>query len=137
MERATVFYDAGCGFCRWTVRRLQTWDRGGRLRFAALSSEEADERLADLSEVERAASWRLVDDRGRLESAGAALPPLLERLPVGKPLAAVAARFPRATDRAYRWVADHRDLLGRLVPMEACQVLPDPEARSSAASSRS
>jgi len=137
VERAIVLYDAGCGFCRWSVRRLQAWDRGGRLRFAALSSEEAGERLAELSEVERAASWHLVDERGRLASAGAAVPSLLERLPFGKPLAAVAARFPRATDRAYRWVADHRDLLGRLLPAGACEVRPDQEPRSSAASSRS
>ena len=138
--RATVFYDAGCGFCRWSARRLQAWDRAGRLRFAPLSSEEADERLAELSAEERAASWHLVDERGRLASAGAAVPPLLERLPFGKPLAGVAARFPRTTDRTYRWVADHRDLFGRLLPAGACVALPDrrdQDPRSSAASSRS
>jgi predicted DCC family thiol-disulfide oxidoreductase YuxK len=140
VERATVFYDAGCGFCRWSARRLQAWDRAGRLRFASLSSEEADERLAELSVTERSASWHLVDERGRLTSAGAAVPPLLERLPFGKPLAAVAARFPRATDRAYRFVSEHRDLFGRVLPEGACVVLPDrnaQDASSSAASSRS
>ena len=140
VERATVFYDGGCGFCRWSVRRLQAWDRRGRLRFASLSSEEADERLADLSRTERAASWHLVDERGRLTSAGAAVPPLLERLPFGEPLAAVAARFPRATARMYRFVAEHRDLLGRVLPEGACVVLPDgndQDARSAAANSRS
>ena len=140
VERATVFYDGGCGFCRWSVRRLQAWDRRGRLRFASLSSEEANERLADLSETERAASWHLIDERGRLTSAGAAVPPLLERLPFGEPLAAVAARFPRATDRTYRWVAEHRDLFGRVLPEGACVVLQDPsdqDDRSSAANSRS
>jgi len=29
------------------------------------------------------------------------------------------ARFPRATERAYRWVADHRGALGRFVPGRA------------------
>jgi predicted DCC family thiol-disulfide oxidoreductase YuxK len=68
---------------------------------------------------ERAASWHLVEPDGRVKSAGAALPPLLRLLPGGRPLAAVFDRFPRATARGYRWVADHRSVLGRGVSERA------------------
>ena len=52
-------------------------------------------------------------------SAGAALAPALRLLPGGGIPAALFARFPRATERGYRWVADHRGLLGRFVPARA------------------
>jgi hypothetical protein len=64
----------------------------------------------------RMASWHLVTLDGERRSAGAAVPPLMRVLPGGRPIAALAARFPRMTERAYRWVAEHRSPLGRLVP---------------------
>ena len=60
------------------------------------------------------ASWHLVSD-GDVSSGGAAFAPLGRLLPGGRPLAALADRFPRAAERAYRLVADHRTGLGRLV----------------------
>ena len=45
-------------------------------------------------------------------SAGEAAPPLL-RLLAGRRLAAALERMPTVTDRAYRWVAEHRSWLGR------------------------
>jgi predicted DCC family thiol-disulfide oxidoreductase YuxK len=54
-----------------------------------------------------------------VHSAGAAFAPVLELLPGGRPLARVAARFPRASERGYRLVADHRSLLGRALPAAA------------------
>jgi hypothetical protein len=67
------------------------------------------------------ASWHLVERGGghpapTVHSAGAAFPPVFARLPGGRPLARVSERFPRASERAYRWVADHRSLLGRPLP---------------------
>ena len=61
------------------------------------------------------ASWHLIGADGRVVSSGAALVPLGRLLPGGRPLAALAARYPRAAERAYRLVADHRTGLGRLV----------------------
>jgi predicted DCC family thiol-disulfide oxidoreductase YuxK len=58
---------------------------------------------------------------GRRYSAGAALEPALRLLPGGRVPAALFARFPRVTERAYRWVADHRGTLGRFVPTRARQ----------------
>lgn len=95
---------------------LLSWDRGGRLRPVALQLPEADERLADLAPAERMASWHLISPGGERYSAGAALPPLLRLLPGGRAPAAAFARFPRLTERGYRWVAEHRSGLARLLP---------------------
>ena len=64
------------------------------------------------------ASWHVVE-AGTVHSAGAAFPPVFVHLPGGRPLARVTERFPGAADRLYRWVADHRTLLGRPLPASA------------------
>lgn len=130
MDRATVVYDAACGLCRWSADRLRRWDRAGRLRFVPLGTPEADRSLRKLTPQERWASWHLVDAHGRVTSGGGAVPSVLDLLPGGAPLAAAAARFPRLTDRAYRWVAAHRDRLGRLLGARACAVDPSSSPRA-------
>jgi predicted DCC family thiol-disulfide oxidoreductase YuxK len=125
---ATVIYDSDCGFCRWSLALLLSWDRGSvdrsrsascALRPLPLGSAEANRLLADLTEAERNASWHLVDDTGRRNSAGAALAPALSLLPGGRIPAALLSRPPHLTERAYRWVAYHRGFLGRFVPQRA------------------
>jgi predicted DCC family thiol-disulfide oxidoreductase YuxK len=118
-RQAIVIYDRDCGFCRWSLGLLLRADRDRRLRPLALGSPQADELLSDLEPQERAASWHLVRARGERESAGAALPKVLELLPRGGALAALFARFPDATEWGYRWVANHRSGLSRLVPSSA------------------
>ena len=115
---AIVIYDADCGFCRWSLALLLTCDRRGTLRPLPLGTGEADDLLADLTPDERDASWHLVLD-GKPFSAGAALAPALSLLCGGRLLAALFHRFPSATERGYRWVADHRGLLGRFVSARA------------------
>lgn len=112
----TVFYDDDCRFCKVLTVALLVWDRRGRLAAAPIQGPEGQEALAALAPEKRLESWHLADERGRVWSAGAAFPPLLRQLPGGRPLAALTARFPRATDRGYFWVADHRVGLSRLVP---------------------
>ena len=56
-----------------------------------------------------------MEQGGGVRSAGAAFPPLFRLLPGGSPLAALTARVPDATDRAYRWVAGNRSRWGRFV----------------------
>ena len=112
-ERWILIYDADCGFCRWSLARVLALDRAHRLRPVALGTPEADALLADMAPDERAASWHLVSPAGRRTSAGAAAPPLLRLLKGGRLPAALLARMPRLTDRAYRWVAEHRSWLGR------------------------
>ena len=52
---------------------------------------------------------------GVLRSAGAAFPELFRLLPGAAPLSVLTRRTPRATDRAYRWVAGNRSRWGKLV----------------------
>jgi predicted DCC family thiol-disulfide oxidoreductase YuxK len=114
-----VLYDRDCGFCRWSLAQLLARDRHSRLRPVALGTAEADGLLADLPPEERSASWHLVSPNGWRTSAGAAAPPLLRLLPGGQLPAAALEAAPRLTERAYRWVADHRSVLGRLIPDRA------------------
>jgi predicted DCC family thiol-disulfide oxidoreductase YuxK len=112
---AMVLYDADCGFCRWSLRKLLAWDRRGRLRAVALQSPEADRLLAGVPAPLRMDSWHLVTPAGDVRSAGRAVAPLLELLPGGRPLAALASVSPPLTDAAYALVARNRSRLGRLV----------------------
>jgi predicted DCC family thiol-disulfide oxidoreductase YuxK len=128
VARATVLYDADCGFCRWSMDKILWWDRRKRLRPIPLQSTEAETLLpADMDPKIRMASWHLLTDDGRIYSAGAAAVPLFRLLPGGRPVAALAATFPRTTQRVYRWVTNHRDRLAKLVGTKACAV--DPSAR--------
>ncbi len=110
-----VLYDADCGFCRWSLRKLLAWDRRARLRAVALQSPEADRLLADVPAALRMDSWHLVTPSGDVRSAGRAVAPLLELLPGGRPLGALASVSPPLTDAAYALVARNRSRLGRLV----------------------
>ena len=110
----TVLYDRDCGFCRWSLDKILAWDRHRRLRPVAIQSEEGERLLVAIPAERRLDSWHLVAD-GELRSGGAAAPQLFAALPGGRPLAAVLRRFPNATERAYRWVADHRGLLARVL----------------------
>jgi len=118
MTPVPILYDPDCGFCRVSLAVFLRWDRDGRLRPVALGGREADRLLDGMPEDERMASWHLVDSGG-VHSAGAAFPELFRLLPGGGPLAALAARFPRASERTYRFVADHRSVLGRALPTAA------------------
>ncbi|MFT3864199.1 MAG: DCC1-like thiol-disulfide oxidoreductase family protein [Solirubrobacterales bacterium] len=128
MGQAIVIYDSDCGFCRVSSALLLTWDRlgAGRRRSAScalrplpLGTDEADRLLAGMTEERRHASWHLIDPDGRRHSAGAALAPALSLLPGGRIPAACVSRAPHLTERGYRWVAEHRGLLGRFLPARA------------------
>jgi predicted DCC family thiol-disulfide oxidoreductase YuxK len=118
-ERAIVLYDADCRVCVWLLAGLLRRDRGGRLRSLALQHPDADDLLADLTPAERLASWHLISTDGTRHSGGAALSPLLAMLPRGRVPSAVLERVPRLTDRGYRWIAEHRTQLAKLVPARA------------------
>jgi predicted DCC family thiol-disulfide oxidoreductase YuxK len=111
----TVLYDDGCAFCAWLLSVLLRWDRAGRLHPVALQRSEADRLLPDLTPAERMASWHLISPTGERHSGGSAATELLKLLPGGRLPAAGFARFPRLTDRAYRWVAEHRSLLSKWI----------------------
>jgi predicted DCC family thiol-disulfide oxidoreductase YuxK len=115
MSKATLLYDRDCGFCRWCLGKVLAWDRRRSIHPIAIQSEQADRLLDGIPEEQRLASWHLIGDDGTVRSAGAAFPPLFRQLPGGTPLAALTARAPGATDRAYRWVAGNRSRWGKLV----------------------
>jgi DCC1-like thiol-disulfide oxidoreductase len=130
--RATVIYDADCGFCKWSLALLLSLDRGRVLRPLPLGTAEADGLLADLTVAERDASWHLTMNPAASpappgtaptaplrRSAGAAFAPALSLLPRGRFPAAAVARIPRTTERGYRWVVAHRGALGRFIPGRA------------------
>jgi predicted DCC family thiol-disulfide oxidoreductase YuxK len=117
-QRIAVLYDRDCGFCKWALNKILVWDRRRRLRPVAIQSDEGNHLLAAIAPERRLESWHLVTD-GEVRSAGAAAPQLFEALPGGRPLAALLRAFPRLTERAYRWVAEHRVLLARLLRIDA------------------
>jgi predicted DCC family thiol-disulfide oxidoreductase YuxK len=120
-RRWAVLYDADCGFCKWVLSGLLRWDRAERLHPIALQRSEADDLLAELTPAERMASWHLISPTGERCSGGAAMAPMLRLLPAGLLPAAGFAQFPGLTDRAYRWVAEHRSQLSKWVPSSAKQ----------------
>jgi predicted DCC family thiol-disulfide oxidoreductase YuxK len=91
------------------------WDRAGRLRPVAIQSDEGQRLLADLTSTERLASAHAIDARGRRTSAGDALAPVVDVLPGGRPLAALARRAPGLVRAGYRAIAGRRSLFGKLV----------------------
>jgi predicted DCC family thiol-disulfide oxidoreductase YuxK len=91
------------------------WDRHRAVRPVALGTEEADRLLAGMPASERMASWHLVDEGGAVRSAGAGFEPLFRVLPGARTFAAVAARFPGATERGYRFVSGNRSIWGKFV----------------------
>jgi len=89
------------------------------VRPVAIQSEEGQRLLAPVPETERLESWHLAFGDGELRSGGAAAAPLVSELPAGRPLAAVFRTFPHVTDRAYRFVAGHRDWFARRLGIDA------------------
>ena len=110
-----ILYDRDCGLCKWSLDKLLMWDRAHRLHPVAIQSDEGERLLAGMSQAQRLDSWHLVRPDGTVTSAGAAAEPLARLLPGGSPLALLFRTFPRATECAYRWVADHRGALARLL----------------------
>jgi predicted DCC family thiol-disulfide oxidoreductase YuxK len=113
MQPITLLYDLDCGFCRWVLARVMRWDRRGLVRPVPLQDPAADELLGGMSEERKMSSWHVVSAAGTVHSGGSAVAPLVELLPGGRPLAALARRYPRAAERLYRWTADNRGPLGR------------------------
>jgi predicted DCC family thiol-disulfide oxidoreductase YuxK len=128
VDRAVLLYDDDCGFCRWWTAKVLAWDRARRIRAVALRSAEADRLLSPMEPARRMGSWHLVTREGRVRSGGAAIGTLARLLPGGAPLAFLAEAFPGLTERAYRWTAEHRDGLGRLLGERACSVEPGASA---------
>ena len=111
-----VLYDHDCGFCRFSIGVLLAWDRRRRLRPVAIQSEEGQRLLEGLPPSERLATAHAIDAEGRVRSGGAAAGPVLDKVPLGRPLAALVERSPSLADRAYHGIARRRSTLGSILP---------------------
>ncbi len=119
-----VFYDADCRVCAWLLLELLRLDRRRQLCPAPIQGREGERALAHMAPEQRLRSWHARDADGHMISGGAAIAPVLRTLPGGAPLAAASARFPRSSERAYRWVAGHRSLLGHAIPRRSIELAP-------------
>ena len=105
---ARLFYDDGCGPCRFFAR-ASVGVGLGRVRMLPLRSPEADRDLRGLRAEEREGSFHLLTTRG-LSSGEAALLPWV-RVTLGPHLAEVIARAPpfrRTLVGVYRLLWEHR-----------------------------
>ena len=118
-RQGVVLYDGDCGFCKWSLDKILAWDRAQRLSAVPIQSDEGDRLLSAVEPRARLDSWHFVSKDGELFSAGAAAAPLVRVLPGGRPLAAAFAAFPGLTERAYRYVAAHRDRWAGLLRLDA------------------
>lgn len=131
-KRAVLLYDDECGFCRWSLDRIMSWDRRGRLRPVPLQDPEAAELLRTVDPAERMESWHLIVG-DHVYSGGEAVAPLTRLLPFGAPAALVAKTFPRVVNAWYEWVAENRgrfSKLGLSAPKRASRRSPSRTAPS-------
>lgn len=76
-----VIYDGHCRFCTGQVRRLASWDRGGKLAFVSLHDPFVAEHYPDLSHDDMMKQMYVVDQRGGRHGGAAALRYLSRKLP--------------------------------------------------------
>ena len=116
--RATVVYDGQCGICRRSARILRRWDRDDRLELVPFQAGEVMDRFPMISEAQFREAVQVIAPDGRHWSGADAVEQALARTPNGRrvswlfklPFARPVAR------RIYRWVAEHRPLLAKLLP---------------------
>jgi predicted DCC family thiol-disulfide oxidoreductase YuxK len=130
-DRLAVLYDRDCGLCTATARRLQRWDRAGRLDLVPLQdlSHAASPDVAALAAGRPLGSALHVVDpaTGTVSSGGEGVLEIARRLPGGsRPAALVGAVAPArwAIGVGYDLVARNRHRIGRWLRLEgpACDV---------------
>ncbi|MFB6307988.1 MAG: thiol-disulfide oxidoreductase DCC family protein [Haloarculaceae archaeon] len=115
MSGATLVYDDDCGFCTWWAQYL---DANSDLRLVGFSELDSDLRARLPADYEQC-SHLVTDDE--VYSCGASIEEAVRRSDLGdsaSPAIEIARRFGpyrRAREGVYRWVADNRDLLGRVI----------------------
>ena len=123
----TVLYDAECDFCRHTAHVLRTLDARRRLHLRPLQEFVADDSLAPpLASL--LARLHVRDGDGTWFAGGLAVTRIAAEIPLLSPLG-IVGRVPgieMGVDAAYRFVADHRDVVGRWLKVEGCPFVPDP-----------
>jgi predicted DCC family thiol-disulfide oxidoreductase YuxK len=126
--RLTVLFDRDCGICGLTARALRRWDRDGRFEIVPLQivASSDDRRLASVARTYALADeLHVIDPAGRVAAGGDAALAIVDALPGGwllRPWAALAV-FRALVRIGYRWIARHRNLIGRWLGLElACDL---------------
>jgi predicted DCC family thiol-disulfide oxidoreductase YuxK len=115
-----LLYDEECPFCRWSVDKVLAWDRHDRIKPVPIQGPVGQQLLAGVPEEKRLETYHLVTPAGRVLSGGTEASAELARLlPGGTPLAGVFLTFPGLTERAYRWVSDHRNELVKALRIDS------------------
>jgi len=126
----TVLYDDDCGFCRWSADQIRRLDARGRLAFAPIQGAVGADLLRAVPPELRLASMHAVTPDGRVWSGGDAVREILAASPGAAVLSVAAAAYPELTDRLYRLVAANREVLGRWLGQDRCEVDPSRATRS-------
>ena len=115
MTTPTLVFDDDCGFCTYWVEFVADRSDVATVGFSELSEDLRERLPADYEDC----AHLLVDDERY--SCGAAMEQAFLMTDLGGPLAD-AVRFAsgfdeydRLRERGYRWVADHRATLGKVV----------------------
>ncbi len=120
-----VLYDGLCGLCDSSVQWLLDHDAEGRLRYAPLQGETAEELRGLHPGIPAELETMVLVDEGRVFLRSRAILQICRHLPRPWSWAAVLSVLPTSlTDAAYRVLAANRyRIWGKL---EACR-LPEPE----------
>jgi predicted DCC family thiol-disulfide oxidoreductase YuxK len=114
LDRPTLVYDDDCGFCTWAAEWVADRAPVDIVGFSDL----ADEQIERLPENWRTCAHLIVADK--VYSCGAALEEAFLLTDDDGTAVVRAVReapgYERMRERAYRFVADHRDVFGRLAP---------------------
>ncbi|MGH3075456.1 MAG: thiol-disulfide oxidoreductase DCC family protein [Gaiellales bacterium] len=117
-----VLYDRDCAFCTWVADWIRRADRDGRINLVSLQDAPDDPQLAPLAhDYDLRCELHAVDEHGAVHAGGDAVLSIQERLPGGAIITAWRT-LPFAEDLAewaYGIAARHRDLLARMVGLEA------------------
>jgi predicted DCC family thiol-disulfide oxidoreductase YuxK len=118
----TVLYDRDCAFCTWVADWIRRADREGRINLVPLQDAPDDPRLAPIArDNDLTCELHAVDEDGNVHKGGDAVLSIQERLPGGNWITAWRS-LPFAADLAdwaYQMAARHRDILARMVGLEA------------------
>lgn len=116
MTRPVLVYDGDCGFCRRSIRWIQTHDRAERLEYLPRQSADRIARYPQLDATRYQNAIQLVCPDGTIRSGAAATATALTSLPdrrwqyLGRLLQLPGIR--QCARLGYQWIANNRHRFG-------------------------
>ena len=127
--RPVVVYDGECPFCLKQIERIQRRDHWGRFEYAARQKPGLEKRFPRLADEDFNSGMRLVTPDGVIQVGADAVYHIARQLPVWRRLAWLY-RMPLlhgVARLAYKWIAAHRQSLGRVCADSSCTNPADAE----------